>query len=398
MPFTSDEQRHRARQNLCMAYLAYSDELIPIDALDRVEAGRLAKATIERQLISLPPCRSPGGAVDWKVVWGPASFTFPEGILQDNAMFVVEQVSQPGNLIVAIRGTNGDSILDWIVDDLDVWTKLPWVQPPGSKLGSQPQISHATHDALDILLNKLVPTEGQGGYGLSLEAFLAQHVSQGMRISFTGHSLAGALAPTLALWFKQRQGLAGGWDADGKATLSVVAFAGATPGDAAFAELFDAQLGAACMRIHNERDIVPHAWDAAGMASVGDVYESASISPNLIERALIAGIGRTVHGYTQIATSFPLRWEVQKGAHGFLTQALLQHVCSYPSALQVPELLDLPAFAATKLFSRSPRKVIRLLAKTGLHLLKQELDALGRTPPWRRTHPAGPSTESRSGT
>lgn len=389
MPFASEEQRHRARQNLCMAYLAYSDELIPIDALDRIEAGRVAKATIERQMISLPPCKTASGAVDWDLVWGPASFTLPEGILQDNAMFVVEQVSQPGNLIVAIRGTNGDSILDWIVDDMDVWTKLPWPQPPGSKLGSQAQISHATHDALDVLLNKLVPTEGQGGCGLSLEAFLTARVSPGMRISFTGHSLAGALSPTLALWFKQRQGLAGGWDADGKVSISVVAFAGATPGNTAFAELFDAQLGAACMRIHNERDIVPHAWDALGMASVGDVYESAGISPNLIERALIAGIRRTVHGYTQIATSFPLCWDVQKGESGFLTQALLQHVRSYPTMLQVPELLELPAFAATKLLTVSPRKVARFLAKTGLRLLKQELDALGGAQPQQPAHPRG---------
>jgi hypothetical protein len=386
MLFANDEQRRRARENLCMAYLAYSDELIPIDALDRVLAGKVAKAAIERQMISLPPCKSASGMVDWNIVWGPASFTFPEGLLQDNAMFVVEQISQPGNLIVAIRGTNGAAILDWIVDDMDVWTKVPWLLPPASKPGGQAEVSHAAHDALYVLLNELVPTEGQGGYRLGLEAFLAERVSPGMRISFTGHSLAGALAPTLALWFKQRQGLAAGWDPDSKATLSVIAFAGATPGNAAFAELFDAQLGGACMRIHNELDIVPHAWDAAGMASVHDVYESAGISPNLIERTLIAGIRRTVHGYAQMGTSFPLRWEVQRGVMGFLDQALLQHVRSYPTLLQVPELLELPAFAATVLLSRSPRKVVRLLAKTAAHALEQEVAAMGLALPGQRAH------------
>lgn len=390
MPFAHEEQQHRVKQNLCMAYLAYTDELIFVDAFDKVAAGKAAQAAIERQMMSLGPCKSASGAVDWKLVWGPASFTLPEGILQDNAMFVVEQISEPGNLIVAIRGTNGDSILDWIVDDMDVWTKVPWVHPAGSKLTSQAQISRATHEGLDVLLNKLVPTKGQAGEGLSLETFLAQRVSSGMRVSFTGHSLAGALAPTLALWFKLRQGIAGGWDPDGKARLSVVAFAGATPGDAAFAELFEAQLGNACVRIHNERDIVPHAWDASGMASVGDVYASGGIAPNLVERALIAGIRRTVHGYTQLATSFPLRWEVQTGARGFLAQALLQHVRSYPTLLQVPELLDLPAFAPTKLFSaRSLGKVFRLLAKTAGHVLKQELG--GRMDP-----PRARQAESRS--
>lgn len=385
MTFANEEQTQRARLNLCMAYLAYTDELIPIDALDRVAAGRVAKAAIERQMISLPPCKSANGAVDWRVVWGPASFTLPEGILQDNAMFVAEQISAPGNLVVAIRGTNGDSILDWIVDDIDVWTKAPWTAPLGGALGEKAQVSRATHDAVEVLLNRLRPSEGQGGCGLSLEAFLAARASQGLRVSFTGHSLAGALAPTLALWFKQRQGRAGGWDAEGKASLSVVAFAGATPGDAAFAELFDAQLGGACMRIHNELDIVPHAWDPAGMATVSDLYTSAGISPNLIERALIAGIRKTVHGYAQIGVSFPLRWQVQSGATGYLTQALLQHVHSYPTLLQVPELLELPAFAGEKLLSRSPRKVARLLTKTALHFVKHELGAIELRPAVKAT-------------
>ena len=379
MPFANEEQLQWVRVNLSMAYLAYTDELIPVDWLDRDEAGRVARAAIERQMISLPPLRSASGAVDWKVVWGPTSFTLPDGLLQDNAMFVAEQISQPGSLIVAIRGTNGDAILDWIVDDLDVWTKLPWQLPPGSKLGGQAQVSRATHDALNVLLNRLVPTQGQGGAGLGLEAFLAQRVGQGMRVSFTGHSLAGTLAPTLALWLKQRQGLAGGWDPDGKVAISVVAFAGATPGNAAFAALFDAQLGAACLRIHNKLDIVPHAWDALGMASVADVYASGGDSPNLLERLLIAGIRRTVHEYTQIGTSVPLRWDVQTEVKGFLAQALLQHVRSYPTLLQVPELLELPAFAATSLLKRSPRKVVRLLAKTAAHVVEQEVGALRLT-------------------
>jgi hypothetical protein len=289
---------------------------------------------------------------------------------------VAEQLSKPGNLIVAVRGTNGAAILDWIVDDMDVWTRCPWQVPPGSKPGSQAEVSHATHDALQVLLEKLVPTKGQPGAGLTIDAFLAQRVQPGLAISFTGHSLAGALAPTLALWFKQRQGLAGDWDPNSKAALSVVAFAGATPGNAAFAELFDAQLGHACLRIHNELDIVAHAWDAIGMRSVSKLYDSAGIFPNLIERALIAGICRTVHGYTQVATTIPLRWEVQAPARGFLDQALLQHVRSYPTLLQVPELLELPAFAPTALLSRSPRKVIALLAKTALHLVEHELRAL----------------------
>jgi hypothetical protein len=387
MPFANEEQLQHVRQNLCMAYLAYTDELIPIDALDRVDAGRVARAAIERQMISLPPCKARDGSVDWKIVWGPANFTLPAGVLQDNAMFVVEQTSQPGNLIVAVRGTNGDSILDWFVDDVDVWTKRPWPAPPGGARTGQPHVSRATYDAVDVLLNRLEPTEGLDGYGLGLEAFLTQRVRQGMHISFTGHSLAGALAPTLALWFKERQGLANGWDPRSEATLSVIAFAGATPGDAAFAELFDAQLGASCIRIHNERDIVPHAWDGLGMASVGGVYAGAGISPNLLERALIAGIRRTVHGYTQIATPVPLCWDVQPGTRGYLAQALVQHVRSYPTLLQVPELLELPAFVGTKLFSHSLPRIVRFSIKTMFHFLKQELGASEGAPPRQAAQP-----------
>ena len=44
---------------------------------------------------------------DWMIVWGPAVYTFPLTFLQDNMMFVAQQVSQPNNYVVAIRGTNG---------------------------------------------------------------------------------------------------------------------------------------------------------------------------------------------------------------------------------------------------------------------------------------------------
>lgn len=59
-------------------------------------------------------------------------------------------------------------------------------------------------------------------------------------VCFTGHSLGGALAPTLALYMRNNQGT---WDPQGKAVVTTISFAGPSAGDAEFASYFDAQFG-----------------------------------------------------------------------------------------------------------------------------------------------------------
>ena len=95
-----------------------------------------------------------------------------------------------------------------------------------------------------------------------------------MRVTVTGHSKGGALAPTLALWLKETQTARGdnrGWDDSGQATIRCVTFAGPTPGNAAFAKRIESALPDH-HRIANDRDIVTHAWEKGQLAALGQLY------------------------------------------------------------------------------------------------------------------------------
>jgi Lipase (class 3) len=98
-----------------------------------------------------------------------------------------------------------------------------------------------------------------------------------LRVTVTGHSKGGALAPALALWLKEMQGSAGlrGWDNTGQATVGCVTFAGPTPGNAAFAKRIESQLSDH-HRIANTNDIVTHGWEARQLGAIGDLYGKQS--------------------------------------------------------------------------------------------------------------------------
>ena len=108
----------------------------------------------------------------------------------------------------------------------------------------------------------------------TLFGFLAARSKTPMRVTVTGHSKGGALAPTLALWLKETQtprGDSRGWDASGQASIRCVTFAGPTPGNAAFAKRIEIALPDH-HRIANERDIVTHAWEKGQLAALGPLY------------------------------------------------------------------------------------------------------------------------------
>ena len=69
------------------------------------------------------------------------------------------------------------------------------------------------------------------------------------RIILTGHSKGGPVAQLIAFLLRQEAALAG-------ATIDVVTFAAARPGDARFAALF-AESGIRCLRYESHYDVVP---------------------------------------------------------------------------------------------------------------------------------------------
>ncbi|HVO23289.1 MAG TPA: hypothetical protein VMW56_06635 [Candidatus Margulisiibacteriota bacterium] len=108
------------------------------------------------------------------------------------------------------------------------------------------------------------------GTGTTLVDFLtAEAKNAALEIIVTGHSKGGALAPALALWLVETRDH---WAPGKRARIGCYAFAGPTPGNAEFGRRVGAKLDGPCRRVVNTNDVVTHAWDKAGLASIPALY------------------------------------------------------------------------------------------------------------------------------
>jgi hypothetical protein len=85
---------------------------------------------------------------DWELVWGPAGFRPGIVGLDDSAMYVVRNVSDPSTLVVAIRGTNLFSLTDWLSNLLINQTLWQYGNPANT---ADVRISCSTAIGLNIL-------------------------------------------------------------------------------------------------------------------------------------------------------------------------------------------------------------------------------------------------------
>ena len=219
---------------------------------------------------------------DWSVVWGPCVYSEkPSGAgYAANALYVAHSPSL-ATYVVAVAGTNPQSLYDWIDEDGDVGANVmakwpfavPFVRTVHSPWGSVPipGVSAATAQGVSNLLCDMVdPAHG------TLQPFLTHAASSSSTLIFGGHSLAGALAPTLALYlYPQPQN--SGWK-----QVLVLSMAGASPGNTPFAALFtaasafppvasgvSAPYGNWNTDSCNYHDVVPHAWNQFGAVISG---------------------------------------------------------------------------------------------------------------------------------
>lgn len=209
---------------------------------------------------------------DWAVVWGPCVYSTKPAQAEyaANAMYVAHSRAL-ATYVVAMAATNPDSLYDWISEDGDVspiymakWpftvpfvraAHLPWVLDP------PPAVSAATALGVSNLLTQMTdPANG------TLQNFLTHAADPTSTLIFCGHSLAGALSPTLAMYLYP-QPARSGWK-----QVLVLPTAGASPGNTAFAALFAAAYppvptgtGGAYAAWNtdyaNAHDVVPHAWN-----------------------------------------------------------------------------------------------------------------------------------------
>jgi hypothetical protein len=199
----------------------------------------------------------------------------------------------------------------------------------------------------DRLRNALIP-------GVTLVAFLQAAVAAAdgapLRVTVTGHSKGGALAPTLALWLADTQGPVEGsgvvaWDPNRQARVHCVTFAGPTAGNGAFAAHSDATIGARCHRVVNPLDVVPQAWEAGTLATIPALYHDAA--PSALIRDLVAEISAEVarFGYTHIGSHVTaLATHEDPLRRDFFLQAGYQHLAAYLDALGLDTFTDVATF------------------------------------------------------
>jgi len=318
----------------------------------------------------------------WSTVWGPAIFesrpsdkSFP-----DNSIYVAA-AGDGSTYVVGTAGTNPLSIYDWLQEDLDVEHTATWVsafpslQPYGVPSGVHgvPFVSAATALGINDLLG-LVPVDGLPGAGQGLLTFLQSlptSTTEGATLIFCGHSLAGALSPTLALALFNPCG--GKLDLSSWQHVYVYPTAGPTPGNAALGSFFASVFPPVDARepdlrpyqvwnqnVWNTCDVVPHAWKISMLKEVLTLYPTSwpHVPPSLDVavkfaefRSLKGAEYRPMKGVRHAGPYEPVANQPLEGAfHGttpvsdpssFIAQAAYQHTTAYDVLLDVTKLLPM---------------------------------------------------------
>jgi hypothetical protein len=311
-PVTGIAPKDIEREMARLSFLAYVGDNLTGPSVETTLAECLPKALASQ-------------ADKWVLAWGPVVYRFPIAKYDDNMMYVVQHGTDSSDLAVVIRGTDPYALDDWLAEDFDVDDQVGWPEGEG-----QPKISKAISEGLTIL-------QRMESAGSNLETFLqtrAAASSIGLRVHVTGHSLGGALAPTLALWLHDNQST---WDPQGKAVISVYPLAGPTPGNTAFAAYYHSALGKTTVRLWNPFDVVPRAWHYESMGKIADLYEPLTRA-NPLERGLIDGLRSLVKDkdYAQISPKQKsLSGAVNGNEKDWAAEAAWQHHCGYQCALGI---------------------------------------------------------------
>lgn len=206
--------------------------------------------------------------VQAELVWGPCVFQsdrYPNEHVADQSMYVA-RIPRFNTYVVAVAGTNFKSTYAQQQLDLNVRETVPFpagVNPDGISIPTIPnggRISAGTGLGVTNLL------EMQDSSAGSLQTFLQRSAASDATLVFAGHSLGGALAPTLALWLYPTPA-SSGWK-----NVRVLATAAPSPGDVTFSAAFGraypqagestvtAEYGVWNAVIWNQWDLVPHTW------------------------------------------------------------------------------------------------------------------------------------------
>lgn len=225
---------------------------------------------------------------DWQQVWGPVVFSnLPTAstVVADNTMMLYYSPSQ-SLVVIAIAGTNADSIFDWDSEDFSITTLVPWSTVVGGCNGipAKAGVSAGTALGLSKLLTMTDTNRGNVSMLSALGTLLSTSAG-GLQLAVSGHSLGGALSPSMALYLNDLQQNSGTWNSS-KNVTSVTAWptAGPTPGDADFASHLSGGV-TTYTSVYNSIDVVPHAWMATSLAAIPGLY-----APTIPVSDVVSGI------------------------------------------------------------------------------------------------------------
>jgi hypothetical protein len=226
------------------------------------------------------------------LVWGPAIGSY--GTDPNVALIYISKHDDSNIYTVAVRGTNPFSLISWWFEDLVVWEKVPWpMETSSSPAARNAKISNATATSLNIHLN-LTDETLRATFIDFLKDELRKH---NLVINFTGHSLGGLMAPTLALKFYETldEELLGRVEA-----INTYAFAGPTAGDYNFAKYSESVFKKKTFKDHifyrNDHDVAVNVWNMDGMKRVFGFYDDYEIPITSALKFVLGGLTATVDG------------------------------------------------------------------------------------------------------
>jgi hypothetical protein len=309
----------------------------------------------------------------WSVVWGPAVFEAQESSTSyaDNVMYVAASPDQ-SVYVVAIAGTNGSSDYDIKNEDNSVTTTKLWVdafpslKPYGVPLSINPWPALSTGTALGV--NNLLGMTDKLTTQKSLVDFLKSLSATGSKtLIFGGHSLGGALAPTLALALFNPSG--GPLSTSNWGHVYVLPVAGPTPGNAGLSQFFGNVFPSVSLNlpqsqyawnqdIWNSLDAVPHAWVVDMLQEIPTLYPTnwdggqapSDITNDVAGAVLASEVGGALPGaYTQlpnIETTGTFRGPAGDGSKPITTEAqfwaevMYQHLDAYNILFGIQNLIS----------------------------------------------------------